>query len=243
MGELEVHARQRVQRFNEQMELQVSEVTRFQGEFDKYGLITPNEKRAAILCRRAESEMFSGKVDTAEFLFQQARDLAPQSAYVHAKSAAYELARNRVGAALEKIQEACDRANARTGALCYTVKARILDVQWDKPGRLAALETALTYEPTHPVLRHQYGVALSRMGREEAAIAEFTQIIDEESKRVPLRETLVMALTTRIINLKRLGRMQEARADIDTANELLRQHAHLAHSAVRLNEVERGMEK
>src|ERR1022692_1769699 len=51
MGELEVRARQRLQRFNEQMELQISEVARFQGEFDKYGLTTPNEKRAAILCR------------------------------------------------------------------------------------------------------------------------------------------------------------------------------------------------
>src|ERR1039458_5679926 len=51
MGELEGRARQRLQRFNEQMELQISEVARFQGEFDKYGLTTQNEKRAAILCR------------------------------------------------------------------------------------------------------------------------------------------------------------------------------------------------
>src|ERR1019366_1785970 len=136
MGELEVRARQRVQRFTEQMELQVSEVARFQSEFDKYGLITPNERRAAILCRRAESEMFSGNVDKAELFFQQARDLAPQSAYVHAKSAAYELARNRVGAALERVREACGRVTTKTGGLCYTFKARILDVQWDKAGRL-----------------------------------------------------------------------------------------------------------
>ena len=147
MGELEIRARQRVQRFNEQMELQVSEIARFRGEFDKYGLNTPNEKRAAILCRRAESEMFSGNADSAELLFQQARDLAPQSAYVHAKSAAYELARNRVGTALERVNEACSRATAQTGALCYTIRARILDVQWNKNGRIEALEKALTYEP------------------------------------------------------------------------------------------------
>jgi hypothetical protein len=70
MGELEVQARQRVQRFNEQMELQVSEVARFQGEFDKFGMNTPNEKRAAILCRRAESEMFSGNAGTAELMYR-----------------------------------------------------------------------------------------------------------------------------------------------------------------------------
>lgn len=241
MGEVEVHARQRVQRFSEQMELQVFEITRFQGEFDKYGLLTPNEKRAAILCRRAESEMFSGNVDTAELIFQQARDLAPQSAYVYAKSAAYELARNQVGAALERIEEACSRADARTGALCYTVKARILDVQWDKSGRLLALEKALSYESTDPVLRHQYGVALSRVGRTQDAVMEFTKIIDLESKRIPVRETLIMALTTRIINYKRLGQFANARDDIQTAREFLVRHPHLSHLGVRLTEVEAEM--
>jgi Flp pilus assembly protein TadD len=238
MGELEVRARQRVQRFSEQMELQVSEVVRFRGEFEKYGLTTPNEKRAAILCRRAESEMFSGNVDSAELLFQQARDLAPQSAYVYAKSAAYELARNRVGIALERITEACARANAKTGGLCYTVKARILDVQRDRNGRIEALKKALHYEPSDTALRHQYGVALSRVGREEDAIHEFTRIIEEESKRIPLRETLIMALTTRIINFRRLGRIEDAREDFKAARDLLVRNPHLAHAAGRLDELE-----
>jgi predicted transcriptional regulator len=237
MGELEVHARQRVQRFNEQMELQISEVARFQSEFDKFGLSTPNEKRAAILCRRAESEMFSGNADTAELMLQQARDLAPQSAYVHAKSAVYELARNRVGAALDRADEAIGRSSAKTAALCYTVKARILDVQWDKAGRLEALKQALKYEPNDTVLRHQYGVALSRLGRPQDAVVEFTKIIDEESLRIPPRETLIMSLTTRIINLKRLERLEEAQEDIRLATDLLARHPHLAHLAGRLSEL------
>jgi Flp pilus assembly protein TadD len=238
MGELEVRARQRIQRFNEQMELQVSEVARFRGEFDKYGLVTPNEKRAAILCRRAESEMFSGNADSAELLFQQARDLAPQSAYVHAKSAAYELARNRVGAALDRVNEACSRATAKTGALCYTIKARIFDVQWNKFGRVEALEKALSYEPGDPFLRHQYGVALSRIGREADAVREFTRIIDEETKRVPPRETLIMAITTRIINLSRLGRKEEAREDLRVARDLVVRHPHLKTAGGRLDDME-----
>jgi Flp pilus assembly protein TadD len=238
MGELEVRARQRVQRFNEQMELQVTEVARFRGEFDRYGLTTPNEKRAAILCRRAESEMFSGNADAAELLFQQARDLAPQCAYVHAKSAAYELARNRVGNALERIEEACSRATHKTGGLCYTIKARILDVQWDKTGRVLALERALSYEPDDPFVRHQYGVALSRVGRTEDAVREFSRIIEAESKRVPPRETLVLALTTRIINLRRLGRDEEARKDLVDAKALIAHHAHLRATAGRLDDLE-----
>jgi len=121
---------------------------RFQGEFDKYGLTTPDEKRAAILCRR------------------------------------------------------------------------------------------LSYEPNDAFLRHQYGVALSRVGREEDAISEFTAIVDDESKRVPPRETLIMSSTTRIINLKRLGRTEEARQDLRTARELLERHPHLSHSTMRLDELE-----
>jgi tetratricopeptide (TPR) repeat protein len=118
------------------------------------------------------------------------------------------------------------------------VKARILDVQWDKHGRLEALSEALRYEPNDPFLRHQYGVALSRVGREEDAIREFTLIIDQESKRVPLRETLIMSLTTRIINLRRLGRIEEARDDLRTARELVARYPQLTHSAIRLDELE-----
>lgn len=238
MGDLEIRSRQRLQRFNEQMELQATEVARFQGEFVRYGIDTPNEKRAAILCRRAESEMFSGNVDGAELLFQQARDIAPQSAYVLAKSSSYELARNRVGVALDRVNEACKRATHKTGALCYSVKARIFEVQRDKKGRIMALEQALKFDPDDPVLMHQYGVALSRNGQEAAAVEQFSNIINIEEKRVPPRETLVMALTTRIINLKRLGRLDEARADIARAREIINLYPHLSHGASRLSELD-----
>jgi Flp pilus assembly protein TadD len=238
MGELEVRARQRVQRFSEQMELQASEIARFQGDFRRYGIDTPNEKRAVILCRRAESEMFSGNTDGAELLFTQARELAPQSAYVLARCASYELARNRVGVALERASEACSRANKRTGALCYSVKARILDVQRDRPGRLEALEKATKYDPEDPILRHQYGVALSRVGMEKEAVEQFSSIIATEDKRVPPHATLVMALTTRIINLRRLGRFEEANVDMAKARALVQQYPHLGSAADKLSELE-----
>ena len=238
MGDLEVRSRQRVQRFNEQMELQTSEVARFRTEFERYGMSTPNEKRAAILCRRAESEMFSGNTDSAEIFFQQARELAPQSSYVLAKSAAYELARNRVGNAMERVNEACSRANSHTGALCYTIKARILDVQRNRAERLTALEKALSYDSDDPFLRHQHGVALSRVGRESDAVNAFTSIIEDESKRIPPRETLIMALTTRIINLKRLGRQSEVARDIAYAKELIARNPGLRTAAGRIDDLD-----
>ena len=43
----------------------------------------------------------------SEMQAKQAREMAPQIAYVFAMSASYELARNRVGLAMEHIEEAC----------------------------------------------------------------------------------------------------------------------------------------
>lgn len=238
MGDFELRSRQRLQRFNEQMELQASEIARFRGEFERYGIDTPNEKRAAILCRQAESAMFGGNADGAEMLFKEARELAPQSAYVLARAASYELARNRVGLALERSLEACKRASKKTGALSYSVKARILDVQHDKSGRVEALGKALEYDAEDSVLRHQYGVALSRAGLEREAVSQFTKIIEVEEKRTPVRETLVMALTTRIINLKRLGLNAEAEADIERARQVITENPRLSHMASKLDEFE-----
>lgn len=238
MGETELRARRRLNEFHEQMELQASEVARFGSEFARYGLETPNEKRAAIMCRRAESEMFSGNAETAEVLLAEARGLAPQSAYVHAKSASYELARNRVGLALQRIDEACKRATRKTGGLCYTIKARILDVQRDRGGRIEALAKVLEFEPEDTVARHQYGVALSRMGLAKEAVEQFTRIVEVERQRVPPRETLVMALTTRAINNHRLGARQEVQMDLASARDLVARYGHLRSAAGRLDDIE-----
>lgn len=238
MGDLEIRSRQRLQRFNEQMELQASEVARFTGEFDRYGITTPNEKRAAILCRQAESAMFGGSAEVAESLFAQARELAPQSAYVLARSASYELARNRVGAALERANEACSRASKKNGALCYSVKARVLDVKRDRGGRVEALGRAVAFEPDDTILRHQYGVALSRAGLEREAVGVFSAIIAAEEARSTPRDTLVMALTTRIINFRRLGRHSEAAEDLRKARSIIETHPHLASAARKLEDLE-----
>lgn len=237
MGEFEVTCRRRMQQFNEQLALRDSEIHRFVSLFERYGLNSDNEKRAAILCRRAESEMFAGNVDNAEVLFRQARDLAPQSAYVHALGASYELARNRVGAALDLALEACRRATKKTGALCYTIMARILDVQRDRTGRVEALKTAIQFSPDDVVIRHQYGVALSRAGRTEDAILEFSSIIEDEKRRSPLRDTLLFALKTRIINLRRLGRSAEAKDDVDLGRRIVRENPHLQRVGMNLDEL------
>ncbi|MGI0036100.1 MAG: hypothetical protein ACRD98_09555 [Nitrososphaera sp.] len=171
--------------------------------------------------------MFIGNVENADVLFNQARELAPQCSYVFAMSASFELASNRVGAAIELIKQACARASKKTGALCYTIKARVLDAQRDKIGKVEALKKALEFDPADVILSHQYGVALSRAGFPQEAINQFTRIIDAEKTKVPLRSTLLLSLKTRIINLRRLGRLQEANQDLVFAKEVLSQNPHL----------------
>jgi tetratricopeptide (TPR) repeat protein len=234
MGEFEVECRQRYHRYSEQMELQESELFRFRSTFERFGIETDNEKRAAILCQRGFSEMAIGNIESADMLFKEARELAPQSSYVYAMSASYELARNRLGRAEEHIKEACVRAKA-TGSLCYMIKARILDEQRDRYGRLDALAKALEFDADNLVIVHQLGVALSRAGRPEEAIKQFDMIIEREKHKSPPTLPFRMALKTRMINLKRLGRIDEIRKDLSIVDEMQRKYHHLSSE---LNEFE-----
>lgn len=227
MGEFEIRCRQRFNKFSEQLRLQQSELHRFTSTFERYGLQTDHEKKGAILCTRGQSEMFSGNTDNAELLFKQARDIAPTCAYVFAMSASYEIARNRIGRALEHAKAACKLANKQTGSLCYTILARVMDVQRDRNGRVEALKKALAFDPSDVMTRHQFGVALSRIGRTEDAIEEFTKIIDQELNQPS--PTLLMALKTRIINLRRIGRGPEAEQDLKTARRLISENPFLQH--------------
>jgi tetratricopeptide (TPR) repeat protein len=236
-GTLETDSRRRTQHFSQQMELREYEINRFATLFSRYQIKGDNEKRAVILVRRGESASFAGRTDEAATLFKQARELAPLSGYVFAMSANFELNQHRVGLALRYANKACELANDATGALCYSVKARVLDTQRDKEGRVLALHRALEYDPEDVVLRHQYGVALSLSGRTQQAIAEFSRIIDSESTRVPPSETLIMAYKTRIINYRRMREMQLAAQDLAAAEALLSDYPHLQGQAYHIAEL------
>jgi tetratricopeptide (TPR) repeat protein len=237
MGDFETLCRQRLVKFSDQMSLHQSEIGRFESIFERHGIETENEKRAMILCSRGQSEMFAGSTDQAETFFRQAKELAPQSAYVFAMSASHELARNRVGAALDLARKACGMSKRKDGALAYTILARVLDVQRDRRGRVEALKKAVDFDPSDLAVRHQYGVALSQAKYTQEAITEFSKIIDEESNKPTATQTLLVALKTRIINYRRLERNDMAEIDIGRANRLLANNPHLSHLATQFMDI------
>ncbi|MDZ4686212.1 MAG: hypothetical protein SH850_14185, partial [Planctomycetaceae bacterium] len=235
-GVFERECQQRVNAYDQQMKLQDAEVRRFASTFERFGITSDSGKRAAILCSRGQAELFSGNTMMAEDLFKEARETAPDSAYVLAMCASYELARNRTGVASEYAERACERCTKLTGHLCYTVLARAYDVVRNRQKVVDCLAKALTYEPENVVTRHKYGVALSRNGKPADAIAEFTQIIDVEVIREPPRGTLLMALKTRALNFGRLGRAQEAAIDLAKGRQIIAKYPYLSEHATDFDE-------
>lgn len=238
-GEFELQARQRVQTFDNQMRLHEAEIREFKNVFEKFGIESGNEKRAVILCKKAESDAFLGNADSAERLFADARKVAPQNAYVLAMSANFALSRTQIGEAKEFIRDAEGRVkNRQTGAFVFGVKARIADSTRDRLGTVAALKEAIECGPEDVYVRHRLGVALSRMGKTEQAIEEFDVIIRNEETRTPLRPAILAALKCRIINLRRLKRDAEAKSDLERARRILRDNPHLESQATEIDELE-----
>lgn len=231
MEELEVSCRKRFQKFTHEMALHAVDIHTFQGRFERYGIESDNEKKAALLCQRGESAMFAGNTEDAELRFKEARDLAPRSAYVYAMSASYELSRNRISNALSYIDEALKRKTKKNSSLCYTIKSRIHEAQRDYIGKEKALNIAVSSSPDDHFIRHQFGVTLSKNRKPEEAIEQFNKIISVEEKKEAPSRALMLALKTRLINLQRLNRTEEIKRDMDRVNSIIKNYPHLSEYA------------
>jgi hypothetical protein len=238
MGDHETQARQRIQVFKNQMNLHDSELRSFTSIFERFGIDGENEKRAVILCRRAESELLVGNGENADHLLKQARELAPNSAYVYAISAKAELEQNRIGSAIDFIEIACHRATKKTGAFVYGIKAKILEGQRNWFGQVEALHKAVDYDPANSVVRHQLGVALSRTGRNEEAIRQFDMILAEEFARSMPTRQVFYALKSKIISLKKAGRHAEIESSLREARRILATNPHFESEAFHFAEFE-----
>ncbi|MBV6441867.1 MAG: hypothetical protein DYG98_23350 [Haliscomenobacteraceae bacterium CHB4] len=235
MGEFEIMCRRKIQKYSDQMKLVEFETKKFHDRFEKYGIDKENEKRAAILCQKGESELFIGNLENAELLFKQARELDPVSAYPLIMSASYELGRNRIGNAISFISEATKKVNKYNAALCYSVKARIHFATRDNENLVKSYEKVLEYEPDNDIIRHQYGVLLSKMGKPIDAINQFNIIIDRHIKIAPPSLQLLIALNTRMKNCLRLNNIEQLEKDRKLVSKYFKDYPHLASEAHRFS--------
>jgi len=212
--------------------------------FRRYDITSTIEKKAVRLCKRIESEVFAGNTEIAESLFEQARALAPTSAYVLCMFATFDLQRNHLQDAETTVNDACSTStNHKLKAYCYATKARVLEAKKDKNGVVAALQKALELDNEDLSIRHRYGVALSKVLMYKEAIEQFTTLIDSEIKRKYPQETLMMALVTRAVNWLKLDNSEEAKKDITLAKELLKTHRYLQSSEPWITRLELQIER
>lgn len=238
MGNYELDCRRRFETFNAKLELQDKELHEFRGVINRFGLETDNEKRAAIICKQAIYEASNGNLENANNFYIEARELAPQSAYVHAMSAQFELSNSNIGQALKHAKVATARCDKKTGSLCYSILARIQEKQKNWNDAFFAYKKAIEFEPNNTINRHQYAIALSRRGKTSESIEEFAKIIELENMLKPPRRTLLMSLVPRIKNLRKVGRKEEAQQDIEFAKQILRDNPHLQDESWRLEELD-----
>ena len=211
--------------------------------FERFDIESGVERRAARLCKRAESEAFAGNEELAETLYQQATNLAPTSAYVLCQVATFELQRRNLRSAESYIDSACKLArNRKLKGYVYSVRARVMENKGAKTEVLRSLETSLDNDPNDAIVRHRYGVALSKAGNTREAIEQFTWIIERERNKKYPDETLMMALVTRAINWHRLGEDSKAQEDLEFGKKLMERYPYLQGSAQHILTVESQLE-
>src|SRR5258707_6179421 len=131
----------------------------------------------------------------------------------HLSPGCYELGSNegQVGEAVRLLEEAAQRCTKRTGFLVYFNLGRVYDSVRDREKAAQALRRALDYHPDHVVARHQYGVALSRLGKADDAVRVFDELIAGELARsTGPTETLLYAYRGKIITLQKAQQTAEA---------------------------------
>ena len=210
------------------MELRGIEVHQFTNIFERFKIENPQEKRAIILCTRGESALKSFNYEDADLLFKQARELCPNSSYLLATIAQNELQRGRISVAENLIKKSFEFVNKSTGGFCYSIAGDISDNQRNRKQTVDYRATAIKFEPNNMILRHKYGLSLGRLDRHIEAIKEYDYIIDfEKFKELPGRQIL-FALRTKIISLKKMNSIFQAKESFHEANLILDKFPHLS---------------
>ncbi len=216
LGDLERQARLRYQDYLNRIELASVESHEYEDLFKRFDAKTENQKRAIILTRLAEGQARAFGYDEAEQYFKQAVDTDPTNVYALVTYALFKMELHHYGEALDFSERAIAKVTKKNGFFVYFNVAKIYDQIKDRSNRVRCLKEALRFEPKHIIARHSLGVALGQMGNHEDAIIIFNEIINEELSRVSgPSESLIIALRTKIISLKRMNKRAMVEESID----------------------------
>ncbi|MCL4396568.1 MAG: tetratricopeptide repeat protein [Chloroflexi bacterium] len=186
----------------------------------------------------AEGQARSFGYDSANQYFKQALDVDPRSVYALVSYGLFKLDLGSLGEAERLIKEAANRCTKQTGYYVYFSLSKVYNETRDRYKRAEALRRALEYEPDHTIAKHSLGVALSQMGNFDQALAIFNNIIADELARTDgPTESLVYALKTKIITLRRARRASEASAALQDALNTVRNNATIRHLEYQLRQL------
>jgi tetratricopeptide (TPR) repeat protein len=239
MGDVERQARLRYQEYRNIMDLASVETGQYGDLFQRFDATADTQKRAIILCRMAEGQARSLGYKTADQYYQQALTTDPRSVYALVSYALFKMELGNIGEAIGLMEQAEQRCTNRTGYYVYFNWAKVYDVIRDRSRRAWCLRKALQYESDHTIAKHSLGVALSQDGQYDEALRIFDSIIQEElAKPNGPSDSLVYALKTKIITLRRAGRGSTASSVLKEALDMVRSRQEVRHLAHKLEEEE-----
>lgn len=172
-----------------------------------------------------------GSFEAAERFFQTALELRPEDAAVWAALAGVAVESGRPKVARERFEKAIE-LNGTLVVARYELA--LLDLAEGHAADAAiALEKLLEEQPRAYQLHHALGQALKKLGRAEAAAAQFRNVPESPTQRVGLRSKdpwleSIQELPVSATALERKGRQALLRGYLDTAADLFEQAEEIA---------------
>lgn len=215
-GDLGTSVRLRYQEYKNRLELAGEYASQCEGLFQKFEAVTDIQRKAILLCRMAEGQASSLGYEEAEEYYKQALSIDPRSIYALVSYGKFKSELQGNEEAIQFISQAEKRITKLTGFYVYYNLADVYGRMKEWNNKVYYLKEALKFEPDNTMAQHALGVALGHLQRHEEALRIFEGIIEKElSKQYGPSNSLIYAVNTKIISLKKIGRIQEVIPFVD----------------------------
>jgi tetratricopeptide (TPR) repeat protein len=209
-GYLGNSARTRYQEYKNRLDLAGEEIYQCEGLFQKFEAVTDTQKKAILLCRMAEGQISSLGYDEAEEYYKQALTIDPRSVYALVSYGKFKSDQLFFEEAIQLISKALERISKLNGFYVYYNLADVYSRMKDWNNKVHYLIEALKFEPENTRTKHALGVAYGQLNHHSTAINIFEEIIEKElSRQYGPSNSLIYAVNTKIVSLRKLGQQKE----------------------------------